>query len=594
MIYFSYNRLKGDDKMHIYLWTDYEEENNSEIAKQNPSLMNYIEDMDDLYYLEIPFSEIRKDLEMHFNPKYKGLLMTHIGMFTMKKDKDSKFIKDDDITYSVMESNIKLCLETETSIIEFEEKVDFLCSDYYRDTMLLLRFHDSQMKFIITKHGKMFWFKNNIDINKKPIVYNSDFFENKKISIRKIMSVYSYVIKFYDEYMAIPYMNPQRIKALEETQDTVLSQMANKDVIKYFDDFKNVNCIFLSLDNTKNGKIARYLIDKYHMEYSSVPNFFVDEETLNIILYEPNEKEIHKYYEYIVQTYHKYSSYSIYNINIDMLNEALKKSSKLPKVNTTKVNTRRKFGSLQRLTDVDYAKCQTVIKNILLTFSLNEEELFEFFNKISDIIRIIPKYKYEEQLPVIPPYPSTPRLREIEDFYWNTYFKNIKDIISKKILNGDELTPEEVEYNNVMQPYQEKKEEVNNLLASMESTFLSEMIDRGLYNNKWKNEQELFKVVRSLYSDAIYQYHSKFLQLQSLDIFIPSINLGIEYQGEQHYIPIDFFGGEDGLRKRKELDEKKLEKCKAHGVMLLYWKYNELITKKTVKEKIDDFINNIK
>ena len=62
-----------------------------------------------------------------------------------------------------------------------------------------------------------------------------------------------------------------------------------------------------------------------------------------------------------------------------MLNEALKKSSKLPKVNTTKVNTRRKFGSLQRLTDVDYAKCQTVIKNILLTFSLNEEELFEFF-----------------------------------------------------------------------------------------------------------------------------------------------------------------------------------------------------------------------
>ena len=32
------------------------------IAKQNPSLMNYIEDMDDLYYLEIPFSEIRKDL----------------------------------------------------------------------------------------------------------------------------------------------------------------------------------------------------------------------------------------------------------------------------------------------------------------------------------------------------------------------------------------------------------------------------------------------------------------------------------------------------------------------------------------------------
>ncbi|OUQ27925.1 hypothetical protein B5E79_10370 [Massilimicrobiota sp. An134] len=573
--------------MHIYLWTDYEEENNSEIAKQNPSLMNYIEDMDDSYYLEIPFGEIKKDLEMHFSSKYKGLLMTYIGMFTMKKDKDSISIKNDDITYSVMESNIKLCLETESNIIEFEEKVDFLCSDYYGDIMLLLRFHDSQMKFIITKHGKMFWFKNNMDINKKPIVYNSDFFENKKISIRKIMSIYSYVVRFYDEYMAIPYMDSQKRKALEETQDIILSQVANKDIIKYFDNVKNEYSIFLTLNNTKNGKIARYLIDKYHMEYNMVPNFFMDDKTLNIILYEPDEKEIHQYYEYIVQTHRKYSSYSIYNIDIDLLCKAMQKSNNY--LAKKKINSY----SFRTLNDVEYAQCLGIIKNILLTFPLNEEELFAFVSRINEIAYKIPKYKYEKQLPETPLYPNTPRLREIEDFYWRTYFKNIKYIISDKIQNSDELTPEEIEYNNVMQPYQEKKKEVNNMLASMESTFLSEMIDRGLYNNKWKNEQELFKVVRSLYSDAIYQYHSKFLELQSLDIFIPSINLGIEYQGEQHYIPIDFFGGEDGLRKRKELDEKKLEKCKAHGVMLLYWKYNELITKKTVKEKIDDFINNI-
>ncbi len=583
MIYFSYDRLKGDDKMHIYLWTDYEEENNSEIAKQNPSLLNYIEDMDDSYHLEIPFSEIRKDL----SSKYKKFLMTHIGMFTIKEDKDSKFIKNDDITYSIMKSNVKLCLETKSNIIMFEEKVDFLCSDYYGDMMMLLKFHDSQMKFIITKHGKMFWFKNNIDINKKSIVYNNNFFENKKISIRKIMSVYSYVVRFYDEYMAIPYMDSQKRKALEETQEIILSQIPNKDIIKYFDNVKNEYSIFLTLNNTKNGKIARYLIDKYHMKYNTVPNFFMDDETLNIILYEPDEKERHQYYEYIVQTHHKYSSYSIYNIDIGLLCQAMQKSNNyLAKMEINNY-------SFRILNDVEYAQCLGIIKNILLTFPLNEEELFAFVNRINESAYKIPKYKCKKQLPEIPPYPNSPRLREIVNFYWHTYFINIKHIISKKILNGDELTPEEIEYNNVMQPYQEKKEEVNNMLASMESTFLSEMIDRGLYNNKWKNEQELFKVVRSLYSNAIYQYHSKFLELQSLDIFIPSINLGIEYQGEQHYKPIDFFGGEDGLRKRKELDEKKLEKCKTHGVMLLYWKYNELITKKTVKEKIDDFINNI-
>lgn len=36
-----------------------------------------------------------------------------------------------------------------------------------------------------------------------------------------------------------------------------------------------------------------------------------------------------------------------------------------------------------------------------------------------------------------------------------------------------------------------------------------------------------------------------------LDIFVPNLDLGIEYQGEQHYRPIDFFDGDKPIAAQK-------------------------------------------
>ena len=71
----------------------------------------------------------------------------------------------------------------------------------------------------------------------------------------------------------------------------------------------------------------------------------------------------------------------------------------------------------------------------------------------------------------------------------------------------------------------------------------------------------MFRIAKSLYRDAVFQYHEDWLGRQSLDVYIPRLNLGIEYQGIQHYEPVEFFGGEDGLRSRKELDQRKRAKC---------------------------------
>ena len=54
-------------------------------------------------------------------------------------------------------------------------------------------------------------------------------------------------------------------------------------------------------------------------------------------------------------------------------------------------------------------------------------------------------------------------------------------------------------------------------------------------------------------------------------MFIPSINTAFEYQGAQHYTSVDYFGGEEQLKKQKNLDLKKKKLCKENGVTL--WKY---------------------
>ena len=102
----------------------------------------------------------------------------------------------------------------------------------------------------------------------------------------------------------------------------------------------------------------------------------------------------------------------------------------------------------------------------------------------------------------------------------------------------------------------------------------SALQENGEVSVKWKSEYQLYQLVRSQYPDAKYQFHPIWLEPQSLDIFIPSINMAIEYQGLQHYEPVEHFGGEATFNKNVIRDLVKADKCKENGVRLLYWKYD--------------------
>lgn len=130
-----------------------------------------------------------------------------------------------------------------------------------------------------------------------------------------------------------------------------------------------------------------------------------------------------------------------------------------------------------------------------------------------------------------------------------------------------------------------KKEETD--FKKMYRNYFDDAVRKGEAQTKWISEYRLYEMVKIQYPDAIYQYHDKWLGNQSLDVFIPSKNLGIEYQGEQHYFPISLFGGEKGFLERKKLDDLKKEKCKKYNINLLEWKYCNPITSNSIKREID-------
>jgi hypothetical protein len=56
---------------------------------------------------------------------------------------------------------------------------------------------------------------------------------------------------------------------------------------------------------------------------------------------------------------------------------------------------------------------------------------------------------------------------------------------------------------------------------------------------------------------------------------MPDIGVAIEYQGEQHFREVTFFGGAEGLKNTRLRDQKKRDLCSQHGVRLIEVLFND-------------------
>ena len=113
-------------------------------------------------------------------------------------------------------------------------------------------------------------------------------------------------------------------------------------------------------------------------------------------------------------------------------------------------------------------------------------------------------------------------------------------------------------------------------------------------------EFEMCNILDSLKVEYVKQKRFEWLGKQSLDFYLPELKLAIECQGNQHFIPVNKFGGFTQLLKQVELDKNKHILCESNGIDLIYFTHFKKISNyfgtvlKNKKEVISFFQNRIK
>lgn len=87
----------------------------------------------------------------------------------------------------------------------------------------------------------------------------------------------------------------------------------------------------------------------------------------------------------------------------------------------------------------------------------------------------------------------------------------------------------------------------------------------------WIGEALLLKRITRLFpnEEVIHQGSPAWLGRQRFDIWIPNLMVALEYNGPQHYEPIEHFGGVEGFERTKIRDENKRRLARENGVRLI-------------------------
>lgn len=156
-------------------------------------------------------------------------------------------------------------------------------------------------------------------------------------------------------------------------------------------------------------------------------------------------------------------------------------------------------------------------------------------------------------------------------------------IIEKYIKNKDDV--DEV-YTEVM------KEANNNIGLPFER------YTYDISEYKWKSEELMLECVEKVFkkNTVIHQYRPYFLRSKkgqmSYDVFVCGKNIAFEYQGKQHFEPVDYFGGEKHYEEQTERDTLKKKLSEENGITLIYVNYDEDVSVELIKEKVNQAIGN--
>lgn len=109
---------------------------------------------------------------------------------------------------------------------------------------------------------------------------------------------------------------------------------------------------------------------------------------------------------------------------------------------------------------------------------------------------------------------------------------------------------------------------------------------------KWVNETLLYNYIKILFPSHIVLREASpiWLEKQRFDIYLPELNLAIEYHGLQHYKPVKHFGGEKTYQEGIMRDKVKVKKCKENNTHLVVFKYTENLNEDFICKKLSKYL----
>ena len=104
----------------------------------------------------------------------------------------------------------------------------------------------------------------------------------------------------------------------------------------------------------------------------------------------------------------------------------------------------------------------------------------------------------------------------------------------------------------------------------------------------WVSETLLHNIVSRLVhpEPVVRHFRPEWMDGLELDIYLPERKMGIEYQGQQHFYPVEAWGGSAGLAGVKMRDKRKAKLCEQNGVHLILFDYTESLTEEYVRKLI--------
>lgn len=359
----------------------------------------------------------------------------------------------------------------------------------------------------------------------------------------------------------------------------------NEEYIKYISQITEKDSFWSYLDMSKRGRYIDYVIKNKFVDYEIVPNIFNDDSTVNVRIPLNSKNKENIYVQFLVAKY--YPDFAVYNVPIEDIVSNLKCLDNI--VISYSINEKQDVLSFAV---IDAIKKRTGIEDSGILYC-------KFFKKLIEQIYNV-RCEIEDNLfleNTMRRFPNS--YQDVLDDFDNINFNLVKagfkpfkyETILKKVQNNTPYYGTDA--NKCSNAITVSNKDFQKRINKFESDLLFEMKTAGYKVGKWVNEGNMFVLVKQSFPDAIYQYHETWLGHQSLDVYIPSLKIGLEYQGIQHYEPVEFFGGEEGFKKGQQLDIKKAVLCKQNGVGLIYWKYDEALLKEILLKKVSEVQRNM-